>query len=405
MNYSQKITYILQITLVVCALIFAGASVAAAQTLSVDFGAQPLFFDADVKPGDSTDRTVTVTNNGTATEEVFMLAENVYNDGLADVMQLIVTAGSETYFSGNFDSFFTSGGVDLGSLAAGDSITYTFTASLSSATGNEYQLSSFGFDLRVGFRSGESQTDSSGGGSGAGSSAGGSSGSSLPVLLISNETVTLSGSTATITWNTNRPATSYVVCGDLADGPFILSTEFPLYGYQFVIPEQSSLTTQHSRVQAGLAPGEYECRPASREQTSDNFTVGAPVSFVVPDGVVAGAVAPSLTPAPSVQPTPPPGSVLGKGWKGGGLTYEEWRAEVDRERAERERLEQEALDEMEDIIDGDSAAASGLDPTQLPAAVGSAVRENRVVAWGVSLLFLLTLAYFGRRYMRTSAGI
>ena len=395
----------LLVTLLALVMFLAGGVASAyAQTLSVDFEETPLFLDADVKPGDSTDRTVTVSNSGGDTENVYMLAENVFNDGLADVMELVVSDGATTYFDGTFTSFFASGGVDLGSLAGGDSLTYTFTASLPLGTGNEYQLSSFGFDLRVGFVGGESETDSSDGPVGS-SSSGGSA------LVISNVATSTLADSATITWNTNRAATSYVVCGDVADGPFTLTTEFPLYGYQFVIPEQTELTQQHSMTQTGLAAGTYECRPASRERTSDNFTIGTPVTFTIPEGIVAGEVAPTPLPTPSVVPAQPPGSVLGKGWKGAGLTYDEWRAELDREQAERERLEREELDDIaERVTDSDDGAPEadgpfGLRETSLWSSVRDTARDNPLAAGGVGALLLLALAYIARRYLASRSGV
>ena len=394
----RKLPTFIPILLLALAFFTIGTSVAAAQALSVDFEAEPLFLDADVKPGDSTARTVTVSNSGGASEEVYMLAENTFNDGLADVMELVVSDSTTTYFSGNFATFFASGGVDLGSLAGGDSLTYTFTASLPIGTGNEYQLSSFGFDLRVGFRNGESVTDGDGG------TSGGRSGGRSP-LVISNERVAVLGDRATLTWTTNRPATSYVVCGDLTDGPFTLTTEFPTFGYQFVLPEQTALVSQHSLAQTGLAAGEYECRPASRERVSDRFTIGAPLRFAIVAGEVAG-IEVSMPPAVS-RPTQPPGSVLGAGWKKGiGPTYDEWRAQVDRERAERAKqaeLERTQLDELamptEQATAADQLAAA--DEARLFNAIEQWLRGQSGLVWGGIFILALVLLYAIRRFRQS----
>lgn len=390
-----------------------GAPVAMAQSLSVVFEEQPLFKDADVKPGDSTDRTVTVTNNGDEAEDVFVAAQNTSNDGLADVMELLVVDdATQSHFSDTFAEFFATGGAELGSIAAGDSVTYTFTASLPIGTGNEYQKSSFGFDLVVGFVNGDIVTDEPDeqpmlfgmGGGGVG-------------LILSNENATTTAAkSALITWNTNRPATSYVVCGDTSFGPFTLTTEFPLYGYQFVIPESTDLVTEHKMVQTGLEPGTYECRPASRERTTDRFTVGRPLTFTIPEGAVLGERAPEperpeVTIPPTI-PAQPPGSVLGKGWKGAGLTYDEWRAEVDRERAERERIEREALDEpTERPIDPPAetndtvAPPTTTEPTSLFGGLRNFLNENPGVAWGGGFLLLLALLYATRRYLQARSGM
>ena len=156
-------------------LFFTGAYVANAQALSVTFENEPnpLFEGANVMPGDSVSRTVVVSNNGSNNESVYVDVRNTFSDGLADVMELFIDDGSTDYFDDTFVQFFTDTPVSLGTLSAGGSRTYTFTASLAEAIGNSYQETTMGFDLCVGFEGGdvtcdggENDEDDGGGGGG-----------------------------------------------------------------------------------------------------------------------------------------------------------------------------------------------------------------------------------------------
>jgi hypothetical protein len=312
------------------------ATVTYAATIEVEFAATPLFLDANVVPGDSTARTVTIRNVGTTDVDLFMSVQNTFNTGLADVMELAVTSGSDTYFTGSFSEFFTAAPHVLSPLPVGDERTYTFTASLDTTTGNAYQLTQFGFDLVIGVPGGPTFTDTPTGGGGGG---GGQSRFSL-----FNESVddTAAGlGRVTITWNTSDDATSYLVCGDLATADsFVLDPGAPRFGYQFVVPENTTRVISHSVDLTGLSPSTYECRPASRRSLSDAFSVGIPLRFTIPAGEVLGAAtAAPVIAAQTMTPRtwPGTGSVLGASSKGtfGGPTYDEWRAELEAERAAR----------------------------------------------------------------------
>ncbi len=258
-----------------------------------------------------------------------------------------MTDASTVYADNFFMSLFALGEIDLGQLSSGGQTTYTFTASLDPSIGNAYQLTEFGFDLVIGFASGETVTD--GGGGNGGSSSGGSR------FELFNEAVTTpTNSSAELTWNTNRPATSYAVCGNLDDGPFVLDPDDEFFGYQFASAESLTKVLQHEVVFTRLLIGEYECRVASREDMGDDFTVSGTLDFIFsPPGIVEGITTSVPTPAP-VQPTvagnifTPIGQVAGDstGGKGtfGGPTYAEWRAELDERRA-KEIAAQAAADE------------------------------------------------------------
>jgi hypothetical protein len=239
--------------------------------VTVDFEATPLFSDANVLPGDSVTRSVTVTNTGTETEQVLVGTTNVFTGDLADIITLTIATTNDTYFTDTFNAFFAAGEVSLGALAAGVSKTYDFTADFGNTTDNDLMSSSFGFDLVVGFEGGLQVVNRS-------SSGGGTD------VRVFNETVTetnTANGSAQIGWNTNRSASTYIVCGDVAEGPFKLNPDDSLFGYQFSLPEIESDTDVHSVTLTGLPVGSYECRPASRWSKNSQFTVGSPTVFTL----------------------------------------------------------------------------------------------------------------------------
>lgn len=297
----------------------------ASDPLQVTFEQNPLFLNADVKPGDTVSRTVTVRNESGETQDIITAVENEFNTGLGDAMNLSISSNGTTYYNDSFTTFLEPGEIPLNSLTDGSERTYTFTASIPTSAGNEYQTTELGFDLVIGFAGGERVTDTDGD-NGSGGGGGGSGGGTR--FLIRNEAVATSGPTATVSWNTNRPGTSFVVCGLQENGPFSLESRSP-FGYEFRTEEKTNLTENHSVVQTDLLPGDYECRPVSRPDTDRNFTVGDPVTFTIlaPDPAVAGIATSEPLPA-----APSRGAVLGVGTsKGtlGGPTYDEWRAGLD----------------------------------------------------------------------------
>lgn len=304
------------------------ASLAFAQTPTVVFEQTPLFLNASIMPGDAESRTVSVTNPGPETEDVYVSVQNTYSTGLAEVMNIAVTSPGMQHFAGVFESFFTATPIALGTLPPNTTKVYTFSASLAADTGNAYQEKQLGFDLIIGFVGGGTVIDTPGGGNG-GSGRGGS-----VILNIFNEEVDgVQGDAATLSWNTNLNASTYLVCGVVTDVPFVLTATPPLFGYQFVLPETVSVTKVHTAVLNDLDIGTYECRPAGRIDDSKPFTVGEALRFTIgPEGLVAGAV--TSAPLPNARPFTPTGSVLGASGKGmfGAPTYDEWKAELEAEK-------------------------------------------------------------------------
>lgn len=164
---------------------FFGPSFAEA-AIDVTFETTPLFGISNFLPGDTITKTVTVTNNGTVTEDVYSELVNVIDGGLAPMMDVEITSGG-TLFAGSFDDFENANEQFLTTLPAGSTVVYDYKMSFKSQAGNEYQEKSLGFDICVGFSGGQFEcditdtpTDNPGdGGGGGGGNGGGSNSDSL----------------------------------------------------------------------------------------------------------------------------------------------------------------------------------------------------------------------------------
>lgn len=275
--------------------------------LEVEFEKAPLFSEANIMPGDSVARTVKVTNVGQVEESVEVLVNNTFSDGLADYLQITVSSSLGEHWASDLSAFFANTPLGLGNLLPNEHRVYTFTVELPVLTGNTAMLKQAGFDLIIGFVGGERVSDNEPESPGGSGGRGGSSGS-VPNLTIFNEqvaSVSVNAQNAVITWNSNLPATSYLVCGVVGTEPFILTNTPPLFGYQFALPEVDHSVLGHSLTVTELVPNEeYECRPAGRRQLTDPFTVGQPVVFGFPGPRVEGLMTTAISDLPKPAPQP-----------------------------------------------------------------------------------------------------
>ena len=293
---SKIITYFIAILFGLFSLPF----FAFAQTIDVVFETEPLFSEIDLLPGDSVTRFVDVSNLTEIEKNIRTEAKNEVGCGIgvcmADRLQLEITEGDTTYFSGTLTDFFDAGEVPLGTLSANSTARYDYSVMFLEDTGDTYQEASVGFDLLVGFvgEAGTTDNASSGGGSGGGSillaSTGGGGGngpiSTTEGLAISNIRVVdidKSG-TATITWDTNYLATSQVVYGLASEGPYSINLTLPNFGYPFATQDDLAKVLNHSVVITGLIPGEtYSYRTVSHASPP---TVSYEYAFTIPDGSI-----------------------------------------------------------------------------------------------------------------------
>lgn len=95
-----------------------------------------IFNVVNLKPGDTVNGAVTITNTGSL-PAVFSVTETATN-GFADKSNLVmtVTQGGTTVYSGQFGSLGTKA---LGTFAAGEARTYNFSTQLKATAGNDEQ--------------------------------------------------------------------------------------------------------------------------------------------------------------------------------------------------------------------------------------------------------------------------
>lgn len=262
--------------------------------IDVSFNPNPLFSASNFMPGDDKTAGITVGNNTESSQNAYVEAVNVSNDdNLANQMQLQILEGATEIYSDSFGTFLNAGPVSLSTIGASGSKTYNLKISFLENTGNTYQGKTLGFDICVGFRGGNQTCTNTttvgpeqnpGGGGGGG---GGSSGNRH--LIIFNENVSnISASgivpesgQATVSWNTNIPATSQVIYGPASGAPYPFDINMsPKFGYPLVNVEDLSKTVDHSMVLTSLTPGvTYLYRVVSRASPP---TISYEHEFTVP---------------------------------------------------------------------------------------------------------------------------
>lgn len=100
-----------------------------------------IFNASNLKPGDTLNGKVTITNSGTL-PAAFTLTENATNGFVkTENLKLVITrAGSGTpVWSGTFGDLTKAGALDLGEFAAGESRDYTFSTTLAQTADNTEQ--------------------------------------------------------------------------------------------------------------------------------------------------------------------------------------------------------------------------------------------------------------------------
>ncbi len=159
-------------------LCFGAPTFAHADNINVVFQATPLFSDSNIVPGDTVTRSVTVTNTSGVSQDVYVKALNGVSTGsLGDKLLLTVTDGDATPISSLPLSTLVNGASQLlqSGLPDGSTATYDFSIYFDSSAGNEYQNSTLGFDLCVGFEGASGDTcisDTSGGSTNTGGNTG-----------------------------------------------------------------------------------------------------------------------------------------------------------------------------------------------------------------------------------------
>lgn len=259
-----------------------------AESLDVQFVPDPLFNNPNFLPQDVESGVVTVSNNSGTTQEILTEAINIFDaDNFGNLLHLKIAEDSNVLFDDTLSHFFANAGeYSLGTISNGSSRVFTYTVLFNNSNDNSYQGKSLGFDICVGFKGGnthcgntvinDDDDDDDGGGGGGGGS--------LKLIIWDEKANDINGvgesGSATITWKTNKLATSQVIYGLKSGGPYDLDLNAPNFGYPFSNIEDPTKVMSHSMIINGLIPGEtYSFRVVSRASPA---TVSPEHEFSIP---------------------------------------------------------------------------------------------------------------------------
>ena len=223
----------------------------------------PLFNEANFLPGDDVSRWVRVSNSSLADQELGVEVTGssfaCLPGDLADVIELTIKENSTELYKDSLSSFYSAGELYLSPIANEGVNVYQFSAVFEPGTGDSYQGCSTQFDFQIGFW-GESisdEVDNNGNGNGGGSGGGGGGGAIIIAgLEITKEQASpVQSTSATITWQTNKDATSRVVYASENESYSFDWTNSPNYGYPHSTIEDSTKKTGHSVTITGLNSG------------------------------------------------------------------------------------------------------------------------------------------------------
>jgi len=227
----------------------------------IPLNSNPLFSEANFLPGDSVNRLVRVTNNSEGTQKIgirIIDKSGCSTDCLSDVLDLAISEGGSTLYSGSLTSFYEAEEKPLSDLGAGSDRTYQFSITFRPPAGNKYQNSAANFDIKIGFFGKEAigEEITPGGVPGGGSII-------LPGLQISKEKfIEVGTNSVTITWDTNSLSTSRVIYSPGTISHILEPNNPPNYGYVFSTEEDSAKVLDHSVNITGLLPSTtyyYRC--------------------------------------------------------------------------------------------------------------------------------------------------
>jgi len=220
----------------------------------VSLDSSPLFSEANFLPGDSVNRLVKVTNNSEKTQKIGVkIIDNSgrSTDCLSDVLDLAISKGGSTLYSGSLTSFYEAGEKPLSDLGAGGAMIYQFSITFRPPAGDKYQNSSANFDIKIGFFGEEAIGEEISPGA-----VGGGGSVILPGLRIYSEKIIEPGTNSvTITWDTNFLSTSRVIYSPKGLPHILEPNNPPNYGYVFSTEEDSAKVLDHSVNITGLLPG------------------------------------------------------------------------------------------------------------------------------------------------------
>lgn len=242
----------------------------------------PIFNETNFLPADGVSRLIRATNNREETLKIgtkakdFTICSGIC---LADKLNLKITdESSNTLYEKSLTEFFNEGEVPLSDVVGlGGNTTYKFLVTFTSGADDDYyQNQKVSFNLIVGAFGEEvisEEITPSGGGGFL------SSGSSVTLLIFNEAASGIDFEQASVTWETNKPATSRVIYSSQFEPHALQLDNPPNYGYMHSTAEDVSLTFNHSMDIYGLEPGTtYYFRCVSH----GSFAMSVERSFTTP---------------------------------------------------------------------------------------------------------------------------
>ncbi|MFH1598281.1 MAG: hypothetical protein ABIB97_04410 [Patescibacteria group bacterium] len=152
----NKIKMITGLLTVVIILLMASPAQAEPGDIEIIFSNDPLFNEINTEPGDVTSETITVTNNTDTPRDVGIefIGTSVFE--LDEVIMFTVWEDGNIIYGGPADpkslgDLIDTGEITLSNLGPGLTTIYTFDTEFVKEAGNEYQLKTSVFDIKVGF--------------------------------------------------------------------------------------------------------------------------------------------------------------------------------------------------------------------------------------------------------------
>lgn len=295
-NIARAVSAVLAVVGSAAAPLFAHAAVV--------FSPNPLFSVDNALAGDGASGTVIVTNPTQEPVGVWLsVVGGTSTRNLADALVWTVKEGENTvYGPESFGLWLDEAPRFLATLGPLEEKTFLLSLNLPSGAPSAVAGGSVAFAVCVGVGEGDAACSGSGsippetpeedegspGDGAAPSSAGGGGGgppsAAEPLLIFNLAGRALGGTEGSnaleIVWETNRPASSYVVFGPVSGGPYSLNLTLPNFGYPSATAEDLTPRTRHRVLLTNLSPGAYEARAVSRELGAPS-TVSRPVVGVV----------------------------------------------------------------------------------------------------------------------------
>lgn len=277
--------------------------------IEVGYERTPLFDDANLAPGDSVSRAVTVKNSDSAPHGVSMQFYDTDKGGfgllgknLASQFNFEIKKNGVSVYSKKLDAAFDESEIAMNtSLVAGATEKYDFVLSFDTAAGNDYQDKQLSFSICVGFAGDnfcvsdskeESQTN--GGGTTLASISGGGIGGDRAIVPLKYfdyevKSYCLNNGTAMamFTWKTDAPATGRVLHAPANSAKF--DTALPDFGYQ-ATKWETKAGTEHMAFAFGLFPVQtYDWRLDMTTANSRRVTTQSLGTFTAPACVLGAS--------------------------------------------------------------------------------------------------------------------